>query len=124
MPRAFTCGAQRMSAREQEDAGVGKGEALLPARYCRHRTHMPAALPAAARGGGRSDLKLLVVARGARSVDKHFKVVVAEDDRVVCGQVGPDIWLLQLCADVEEVGVPPHLDGGREARRRARGAFP
>ena len=67
----------------------------------------------------RVDLELEVVAGVARRVEEDLEVVVVEDHRIVLGERGPDVRLLQLGGDVEVVVVPEHFGAGAEAGRGA-----
>ena len=59
------------------------------------------------RGAERVDFEFVVLVVVAVGIDEHFEVVVAENDRIVFDQRGPQVGLSHIRADVE-VGVVPH----------------
>ncbi len=63
-------------------------------------------------------LELVVGVRIAVRVDEHFEIVILEDHRIACGEGSPDIRLVELRTDVEEIVIPKHFDGRRETRSR------
>ena len=68
------------------------------------------------RGVERVDLELEVAGSSGGRLEEDFEVVVVEDDGVVLGELGLDVGLFELGADVEVGVVPEHLHAGAEAR--------
>ena len=56
-------------------------------------------------------------------VDEQLEIVVVENHRVVLGQRGPDMRLLQFGGDVNIFVVPLHFGAGPEPRARLGAAF-